>query len=132
MSKIKTKWLAICRFRFYICKNCPMLSLCNTGHVILYYRFNSYRAIWAGGLHSKQYMIFKKNPSVLLPCNPRGTLAGFLLKNLYSLECRVVVSTAAFHTKVRGSFPGLGGLKEAKMLFPHPLLVKLSIVGSLP
>ena len=24
----------------------------------------------------------------------------------------VVVSTAAFHARVRGSFPGLGGLKE--------------------
>ena len=31
---------------------------------------------------------------------------------------------------VRGSFPGLGGLKETKMFLPHPL-VKLSIVGSL-
>ena len=37
---------------------------------------------------------------------------------------RVVVSTAAFHARVRGSVPGLGGLKEAKC-------VKLSIVGSL-
>ena len=27
---------------------------------------------------------------------------------------RVVVSTAAFHAIVRGSFPGLGGLKETK------------------
>ena len=31
---------------------------------------------------------------------------------------------------VRGSFLGLGGLKETKMFFPHPL-IKLSIVGSL-
>ena len=43
---------------------------------------------------------------------------------------RVVVSTAAFHTRVRGSVPGLGGLKETKMFLPHPR-VKLSIVGSL-
>ena len=43
---------------------------------------------------------------------------------------RVVVSTAAFHAKVRGSFPGLGGLKETKMFLPHPH-VKVSIVGSL-
>ena len=42
----------------------------------------------------------------------------------------LVVSTAAFHARVRGSFPGLGGLKETKMSLPHPL-VKLSIVGSL-
>ena len=43
---------------------------------------------------------------------------------------RVVVSTAAFHARVRGSVPGLGGLKEAKMFLLHPR-VKLSIVGSL-
>ena len=43
---------------------------------------------------------------------------------------RVVVSTAAFHDKVRGWVPGLGGLKETKMFLPHPR-VKLSIVGSL-
>ena len=43
---------------------------------------------------------------------------------------RVVVSTAALHARVRGSFPGLCGLKESKMFLPHPL-VKLSIVGSL-
>ena len=43
---------------------------------------------------------------------------------------RVVVSTAAFHTRVRGSVPSLGGLKETKMFLPHPR-VKVSIVGSL-
>ena len=43
---------------------------------------------------------------------------------------RVVVSTAAFHARVRGSVPGFGGLKETNMFFPHPL-VKVSIVGSL-
>ena len=40
---------------------------------------------------------------------------------------RVVVRTAAFHARVRGSVPGLGGLKEAKMFLPH-LRVKVSIV----
>ena len=43
---------------------------------------------------------------------------------------RVVVSTAAFHARVRGSVTGLGGLKETKMFLPHPR-VKVSIVGSL-
>ena len=43
---------------------------------------------------------------------------------------RVVLSTAASHARVRGSFPGLDGLKETKMFLPHPL-VKLSIVGGL-
>ena len=31
---------------------------------------------------------------------------------------RVVVSTAAFHARVRGSVPGLGGLKGTKSFFP--------------
>ena len=43
---------------------------------------------------------------------------------------RVVVSTAAFHARVRCSVPGLGGLKETKMFLPHPR-VNVSIVGSL-
>ena len=42
----------------------------------------------------------------------------------------VVVSTVAFHARVRGSVPGLGGSKETKMFLPHPR-VKLSIVGIL-
>ena len=41
-----------------------------------------------------------------------------------------MVSTAAFHARVRGSVPDLGGLKETKMFLPHPR-VKLSIMGSL-
>ena len=58
-----------------------------------------------------------------------------LLFNLCASCCegggpRVVVSTAAFHARVRGSVPGLGGLKETKLFLPHPR-VKVSIVGSL-
>ena len=41
-----------------------------------------------------------------------------------------MVSTAAFHARVRGSVPGLGGLKETKLFLPHAR-VKVSIVGSL-
>ena len=41
-----------------------------------------------------------------------------------------MVSTAAFHARVRGSVPGLGGLKETKLFLPHPR-VKVSISGSL-
>ena len=33
---------------------------------------------------------------------------------------RVVVSTAASHARVRGSVPGLGGLKETKTVSSHP------------
>ena len=43
---------------------------------------------------------------------------------------RVVVSTAAFHARVRGSVPGLGGLKETKLFLPHPRVI-VNIVGSL-
>ena len=43
---------------------------------------------------------------------------------------RVVVGTAAFHAKVRGSVPVLGGLKETKNV-SSPSKVKVSIVGSL-
>ena len=44
---------------------------------------------------------------------------------------RVVVSTAAFHARVRGSVPGLSGLKKKqKMFLPHPR-VSVKIVGSL-
>ena len=55
------------------------------------------------------------------------------VRGLWPLEGsgpRVVVSTAAFHASVRGSVPGLGGLKETKMFLPHPR-VKVSIAGSL-
>ena len=41
-----------------------------------------------------------------------------------------MVSTAAYYARVRGSVPGLGGLKETKLFLPHPR-VKVSIVGSL-
>ena len=41
-----------------------------------------------------------------------------------------MVSTAAFHARVRGSVPGRGGLKETKLFLPHPR-VKVSIVGSI-
>ena len=43
-----------------------------------------------------------------------------------------MVSTAAFHARVRGlvPVPGLGGLKETEMFLPHPR-VKVSIVRNL-
>ena len=44
--------------------------------------------------------------------------------------CNTMRAGAAFHARVRGSFPCLGSLKETKMFLPHPL-VKLSIVESL-
>ena len=41
-----------------------------------------------------------------------------------------MVSTAACHARVRGSVPGLDGLKETKMFLPHPR-VKVRIMGRL-
>ena len=38
---------------------------------------------------------------------------------------RLVVSTAAFHARARGSVPGLGGLKETRMFLPHPRVESL-------
>ena len=55
---------------------------------------------------------------------------GMILLGLKGGGPRVVVSTAAFHARVRGSVPGLGGLKETKLFLPHPR-VKVIIVGSL-
>ena len=50
-------------------------------------------------IHSKQYRLFRENPSVLLSCNPRRIILGlhgnstevFFLKNLY---CLVTVDVA--------------------------------------
>ena len=55
--------------------------------------------------------------------SPNSHSKGFPVPSLRSTEFflrlkgggpRVVVSTAAFHARVRGSVPGLGGLKETK------------------
>ena len=43
----------------------------------------------------------------------RGKI-GFPLSAQWGGGPMVVVSTAAFHARVQGSFPGLGGLKETK------------------
>ena len=66
----------------------------------------------------------------LILLNQPGTKFFGILFNFKGGGPRVVVSTAAFHARVRGSVPGLGGLKETKMFLPHPR-VKVSIVGSL-
>ena len=71
--------------------------------------------------------------SPLRPVCSQNEISGFRLRGcrLYlGGGPRVVVSTAAFHARVRGSVPGLGGLKETKLFLPHPR-VKVSIVGSL-
>ena len=43
--------------------------------------------------------------------------ARYIFLDMTSGRGPLVVSTAAFHARVRGSFPGLGGLKETKMFF---------------
>ena len=71
---------------------------------------------------------------VLFPCKQfityHGETFGLISETFLGGGPRVVVSTAAFHARVRGSVPGLGGLKETKLFLPHPP-VKVSIVGSL-
>ena len=62
-----------------------------------------------------------------LPLSVRSALKCFILMGGGP---RVVASAAAFHARVRGSVPALGGLKETKLFLPHPRL-KVSIVGSL-
>ena len=71
-------------------------------------------------IHKKCYIIFTR-------WGDKHT--GGLVCRAGALVYRVVFSTAAFHARARGSFAGLGSLKETKMFFPHPL-VKLNIVGS--
>ena len=68
---------------------------------------------------------------------PRVVTTLHILNKIHQLNIRrfltsfeVLCCTAAFHARVRGSVPGLGGLKETKMFLPHPR-VKVSIVGSL-
>ena len=76
---------------------------------------------------------------IMLPCKAKRTICLMFHVSRYCLLAicvikgggpRVVVSTAAFHARDRGSVPGLGGLKETKLFLPHPR-VKVSIVGSL-
>ena len=68
--------------------------------------------------------------STINPLSPHDALKHHFTSVKTGGGPRVVVSTAAFHARVRGSVPGLGGLKETKMFLPHPR-VKVSIVGSL-
>ena len=74
--------------------------------------------------------------SFLYPMTPFNSISAKYIHQVSAVTCcsgggpRVVVSTAAFHARVRGSVPGLGGLKETKLFLPHPR-VKVSIVGSL-
>ena len=68
----------------------------------------------------KDYDVFMISSSYIVYFSTLKTL------NIYSIY-NSQVSTAAFHARVRGSFPALGSLKITKMFLPHPL-VKLSIV----
>ena len=79
-----------------------------------------------GAVTLEQCIPVNLNP---LRYRPRGLVIAIMYISLGGGP-RVVVSTAAFHARVRGSVPGLGGLKKTKMFLPHPR-VKLSLVGSL-
>ena len=85
---------------------------------------------WLLLTHTRKYVTFHERKAISV-VNQAGSIDFFhWLTFRRGLGPRVVVSTAAFHARVLGSFPCLGGLKETKMFLPHPL-VKLSIVVSL-
>ena len=71
--------------------------------------------------HSRVYIheciYFIKILMIMLSSNTIGLIAcasNAYLKDSVGGGPRVVVSTAVFHARVRGSVPGLGGLKETK------------------
>ena len=84
-----------------------------------------------GQCHLSHLTTLRMTPGLLI-CEhrwPKTLFISFLTSKVHPGP-RVVVSTAAFHARVRGSVPGLGALKKTKMFLPHPR-VKVSIVGSL-
>ena len=91
---------------------------------IVWYSALLHVLLWLRSQH-----IFKKQPSTALFHSWSSWYTECLVNDLGGGP-RVVVSTAAFHARVRGSVPGLGCLKETKLFLPHPR-VKVSIVGSL-
>ena len=105
----------------------------HTGSWLLTYR-GGHDCVHTGSwLRTYKYCMF----ICFMPClGPRTLISDNVFSLIIHLGVllgggpRVVVSTAAFHARVRGSVPGLGGLKETKLFLPHPR-VKVSIVGSL-
>ena len=84
-------------------------------HVRLLHSTVSVICIWY--MYTKQRILtFKKwSPSMY----PRKIESHIFVLDVPGKQCRkvgprVVVSTATFHARVRGSGPGLGGLKETK------------------
>ena len=59
------------------------------------------------------YIVFE---NLALGLNASDIIATIVVKNILGGGPRIVVSTAAFHARVRGSVPGLGGLKETKIV----------------
>ena len=57
-------------------------------------------------------MLTCKQP--LINTSIRANVGLMVVQRLVGGGPRAVVSTAAFHARVRGSVPGLGGLKETK------------------
>ena len=88
---------------------------------------------WDESMQTVQIIGYSTFPCLLMICpgiKPWTRLSAIRYLTHLGGGPRVVVSTAAFHARVRGSVPGLGGLKETKLFLPHPR-VKVSIVGSL-
>ena len=70
------------------------------------------------------YFNIKRSSLQKLNCYPLEGVSHYrdpqlqVITNYLRLSTRVVVSTAAFHARVRGSFPGLGVWKKQKCFFP--------------
>ena len=107
----------------------------NHGHAstsLLYSKWRSQQVVTRGRIlvaYKLRYIVGFGLIEIDMSINQKHMIYHSLYENMGGGP-RVVVSTAAFHVRVRGSVPGLGGLKETKMFLPHPR-VKVSIVGSL-
>ena len=122
-------------------KTCVNFKLCLGKHQLLHCKCTNSNVLnFAGALCRLQEMVLKGSYGhfligVMFPkwklVNQRNRIyhKTYVLLEVQGGGPRVVVSTAAFQARIRGSVPGLGDLKETKMFLPHPR-VKVSIAGS--
>ena len=88
-----------------------------TAHILFVYDF-----VWHSGSFHRAHIVCVWLCITLRELSPRTYVCVCLYMTLRELSPRtgggprVVVSTAAFHARVRGSVPGLGGLKETKIV----------------
>ena len=109
-------------------KNFVSLKLaCQSGGRTRYLRLSKQAALTILHKYSKKN-IYCPNPSTV---GQHWNSIGWMPRVRWGRGPWVVVSTATFHARVRGSFSGFGCLKETKMFLPHPL-VKIQYCGEPP